>query len=78
MEVRKDKLRIYEKMTFNVPFMAELADKVTVPCKSTAYSFRHVQTGCIEKHLATGSCLSLSVSGNTCAVKYIFIDSKYL
>lgn len=38
VEVRRDKLKIYEKITFNVPFMAEPADEVTVPPESIAHT----------------------------------------
>lgn len=38
VEVRRDKLKIYEKIKLNVLFMAEPADEVTVPPESIAHT----------------------------------------
>lgn len=35
---QEGQVQIYEKITFNVPFMAQPADEVTVPPESKAYT----------------------------------------
>lgn len=53
-EVRRDELEIYEKITFNVPCMAEQAGEVTVLPESTTYT--HTTLGTSEhnqRHILT-------------------------